>query len=316
MDKRLLIIDGRGTTERVPFPVDTPPHLINRPEVATFEDSIEWHKQAQLHTQNAVSFTQEYGHVFREPSVNRIMVVNMSDIHWGHKDVDYDFVDRLFRLIETTPDTYCIFGWNILDAAIPAQFPDGVMWSNMTAQEQVYTFREKLRKLYGMGKLLGAIGDCTCHEGWMTRKTGWMIYRELFEGVDVPLLLNGGYLDIQVSVQTYRTALFHKIKYWSQFNKTHGGDRAMDRLVDAEIVFTSHLHQAAVGQSNRYNPPFTKQTAVVSSGTCKLFDKFSRGNFGKEGERGGQAIMLWADKHAFQVIYNLEIGCELMQESK
>jgi len=651
-----IITDSKGTEK--PIYPGTSPNLpiqgegeIKRPTFTTYEEALEWNKQAQKHTEQAISFTQEYAKRIVEPQYgNRIMVVNVSDVHWGHFDVDYDYVDQLFNLIEKTPDTYCIFGWNLLDAAIPAQFPDGVMWSGQTAQEQVYTFRDKLRRLDGLHKILGAIGDsrcydgetevlvrnhgfvrfdallknefpnelevatlnlqtgefewqkptrwikkwhkgkiynfvnqkvnfmvtpdhnmlyferedklnfkriearnweqggkqfvkgswnwkgvnkkklfgydailfmqllgwyisegyvhnlkkgnieicqkkeskyyleicellkkmgihpikcktgvqftnrnlakylkklgyswnkfipdefkqlskrhllaflysywkgdgyfgdgkrwrkkdspicCStaskrlasdlveiiikcgwgamfsewereagnlfpngkraktrrtqynvnicrnifphfrskpkireyddyvyclsvpnevilvrrkgkvaynfqCHEGWMKRTTGWMIYRELFEGIDVPLLLNGGYLDVQVKDESYRIGLFHKIKYWSQFNKTHGGDRAMDRLVDAEIVFTSHLHQAATGQSQRYNPPFTKETAVVSSGTCKLHDKFARGMMGSEGEKGGQAIILWADKHKFNTVFDLEVGSEMM----
>lgn len=302
----------------LPFSQDLEFGKTIRPKVSTYKEGLEWNKKGKEHTFEALTFVQEYGSARIHPHYdNKAWVVSLADIHWGHKDVDYDFADKLLSTVENTPDTYAVVGWNLLDAAIPSQFPDGVMWSNMTAQEQVYTFRDKLRALYDKKKLLGGIGDCSCHEGWMKRGTGWMIYRELFEGMDdVPLLKNGGYLDITVNDETYRTAHFHKTKYWSQFNKTHGGDRAMDRIVDAEIVFTSHIHQAAVGQTERYNPPFTKNTAVISSGTCKLQDNFTRGHMGKDGEKGGQGIMLWGDKHKFQVIYDLDIGAEIMWQKK
>lgn len=313
---RNLVINGNGDVKKVPFPTVALPleFEIKRPTLTTYEDGLEWNKQAKEHADKSLSFTQEYAQTKVNPYGDRFMVVNVSDLHWGHFDTDYYRVDHLLSLIENTPDVYCVFGWNLLDAAIPAQFPDGVMWSGQTAQEQVYTFNDKLKKLHAKNKIIGAIGDSSCHEGWMKRKTGWMIYRELFEGVDVPLLKNGGYLDVNVHDESYRFALFHKIKYWSQFNKTHGGERAMDRLVDAEIVFTSHLHQGAVGQTNRYNPPFTKETAVVSSGTCKLNDNFARNNLGKEGELPGQAIILWANRHAKNVVYNLEDGIDLLNQ--
>jgi len=316
---RNLIIDGLGTIEKVPYPIPNSPieTLIKRPTITTYEEGLQWNKEAQEHTDKALSFTQEYAKVKTEPiGDNKILVVNMSDIHWGHMDTDYNYVDKLFTTIEETPNTYCVFGWNILDAAIPAKYPDGVMWSGQTAQEQVYTFNDKLKKLHSLNKILGGIGDASCHEGWSKRATGWMIYRELFDGVDVPLLLNGGYLDVGVSGEDYRMALFHRIKYFSTLNKLHGGERAMDRMADAEIVFTSHLHQAAVGQTNRYNPPFKKETAVVSSGTCKLHDKHARGYMGVDGEPGGQGIILYADKHSFQVIYDLNVGNEIMSGKK
>jgi hypothetical protein len=316
MHERDIITDSRGTIKRVGFPVENNPIStkdIKRPQLTSYQEALEWNKQAQEHTEKAISFTTDYARVFVEPkNDNKIFIMNVSDWHWGHKDTDYEYLDKVVKMIENTPNAYMVFGWNLLDAAIPAQFPDGVMWSNQTAQEQVYTFNDLLRRLQDKNKIIGGIGESSCHEGWAKRKTGWAVYRELFSGINCPLLNNGSYLDIVIKDQNYRLGLFHKTPYYSQFNKTHAGDRAMDRVVDAEIVFTSHLHQAAVGQTQRYNPPFTKETAVVSSGTCKLMDKFGRNNFGKEGERCGQGIILWGDKHKFNVVYDFEVAHELM----
>lgn len=308
-----IIIDGKGTERRIYPPVDLLPE-IQRPEITTYEEALEWNKLAQEHSEGAMIFTQEYAKVECHPRLtNRIFLANISDLHFGHHDVDYDFLDKSIKTIQYTPDMKGILGWNILDAAIPAQFPDGLLWSGQSAQEQTYTFREKLQELHRNNKLVAGIGEASCHEGWLKKRAGWMVYRELFEGIDdVPLLLNGGYLEVVVGAETYRLALFHKTRYWSTLNKSHGGQRMLDRIADAEIVFTSHMHRASVEQSQRYNPPFTKATAIVSSGTCKLRDRWQRGNAGEEGEKGFQGIMLWADKHKFQVVYDLEVGRELM----
>jgi hypothetical protein len=83
-------------------------------------------------------------------------------------------------------------------------------------------------------------------------------------------------------------------------------------VADADIVFTSHNHFAAVDQQNRFNPPFDKQVATVASGTAKLQDQWQRDHFGTEGEPGGQGIMLWKDRHQFQVIYDFRVGREMM----
>lgn len=214
---RSLIINGRGQVERVPYPVENQlilPRGVIRPEITTYEEGLEWNKQAQEHSRKALEFCQDYAKVGLNLHGNKGWLINVSDVHWGHYDTDYEYVDKLFKTIETTPDTFAVIGWNLLDAAIPAQFPDGVMWSGQTAQEQVYTFRDKLKTLYDAHKLIGGIGEASCHEGWMRKKTGWMIYRELFDGMnDIPLLYNGGYLDINIEDQEYRMALFHQIKY-------------------------------------------------------------------------------------------------------
>jgi len=313
-EDRKLIIDGQGTEKIVPYPVDVRETPIKRPQLNSYEEALEWNKQAQEHTERAVGFLQEYAEVRLNPvDNNKVFLVNGSDLHWGHNDVDYDFLDSSLKIIEDTPNIAMALGWNILDAAIPAQFPDGLLWSGQSAQEQVYTFRDKLKQLDSKHKILAAIGDCNCHEGWMKKKAGWAVYRELFEGIDVPLLINGGYLDINVGEQKYRLSMFHKPKYWSSLNKTHGGYRLMDRVANSEIIFTSHYHQASIGQEERYNPPFTKDTAVVASGTCKIMDHWGLANFGTNGTRGFQGIILYADRHKFQVVYDLEIAKDLMK---
>ena len=311
-----LIIDGKGT-ERIIFPAPEALPPIKRPEITSYKEALEWNIAHQKHTEKAVSFTQEYAKVVCNPVAlsNRIHVVNIADLHWGHLDVDYGFLDKSLQTIEDTPNMVGILTWNTLDAAIPAKFPDGVMWSGQTAQEQVYTFRDKLKSLYDKGKILAAIGDASCHEGWGKRATGWMIYRELFEGIDVPLLLNGGILDLSVGEQTYRIGLFHKTRYWSSLNKGHGGERMMDRIADCQIVFTAHNHWAVTQRSTRFNEPFRKATAVVAGGTCKLFDKFSRSNWGTDGEPGFQGVTLWADKEGIETVFDIEKAKELMLDA-
>jgi hypothetical protein len=318
MHERDLVINSRGEVERVPYPYENPPILgngIKRPTITSYQEGLEWNKQAQEHADKAIGFNQEYAKRMVEPQHgNKIMVVNLSDLHWGHYDTDYNLIDHWMNVVEKTPDTYCTFGWNVLDAAIPAQFPDGVMWSGQTAQEQVYTFKDKIDQLCEKNKVLTAIGSGSCHEGWTKRKAGWQIYRELFGDTNVPLMQNGAYLDLQVGDENYRIAQFHKLKYYSTLNKTHGGLRALDRFADAEIVFTSHYHFAATGMTTMYNPPFEKDVAVIASGTAKVHDKFSRDNYGVEGQKGGQAILLWSDKHKFQTIFDIDVGKEIMEK--
>jgi hypothetical protein len=229
--------------------------------------------------------------------------------------VDYDFLDKSLKTVENTPNMKAVFTWNLLDAAIPAQFPDGLLWNGMTAQNQVYTFKEKLKELYEKDKIVAAIGESQCHEGWVGKKAGWLIYRELFDGINVPLLLNGGILDVQVGGEVYRTGLFHKTRYWSTLNKTHGGERIMDRIADCEIAFTSHMHKAGVARGTRYNPPFRKATAIVAGGTSKLKDRWLRGHIGEEGEPGFQSVVLWADDHKMETIFQLDAASEMMKDA-
>jgi len=314
-----LIIDGHGTERIIYPPIELPrsPGIV-RPEPVTFDEALEWNKHYQEFQEKTLIFTQEYAQAKREPigNSNKIDLVNVCDIHYGSMYVDYDFLKHCLETIEYTPNMYGIFTWNLLDAAIPGQFPDGLLWNGMTAQNQVYTFKEELKRLHSKGKIIAAIGEAACHEGWGTKKMGWMIYRELFEGMDdIPLLTNGGVLDIQVGGQVYRAGLFHKTRYWSTLNKTHGGERIMDRIADCELAFTSHMHKAGVARGTRYNPPFRKATAIVAGGSCKLKDRWLRGHIGEEGEPGFQSVTLWADSHGMEVVFDLDKARENMLDA-
>lgn len=310
-----IVVNSRGA-ERVVYPDRRTPPPPARPEILTYKEALEWNIHSQEVRERMglplVNFAETR---FDPVHSNKVLVVNIGDLHWGHQSVDYQFLDRNLSIIENTPNIAGMLTWNILDASIPSMFPDGVMWSSQTAQEQVYTFRDKLRKLYEKGKLICAIGSCSCHEGWMKKKAGWLIYKELFEGIDVPLLNNGGLADVQVGEQTYRFGLAHKLRYWSTLNETHGGQRLIDRIADCDIALTSHMHRGAVSQHSRYNPPFRKQIGVIASGTCKLKDEWLRDRTGEQGKPGFQGVMLWADEHRFQVVYDLDIGEELMLDA-
>jgi len=145
----------------------------------------------------------------------------------------------------------------------------------------------------------------------MKKHAGWQIYRELFEDIDVPLLSNGAVVDVQVGSETYRIGLAHKLRYWSTLNETHGGLRMLDRIADADIAFTSHMHRGAISQTSRFNPPFRKEVGIVASGTCKLKDEWLRDRTGEEGKPGFQGVMLWGDRPNFQVVHDIDTGKEL-----
>ena len=316
MHEREIIINGQGDTERVPYPLANNPIItsdIKRAEVVTYEEGMEWNKQAQEHNRKFEVNTQPYAEVEIKPIGNKVWLSFMADIHWPNFGVDYDRLDADFKRIEETPDAYVAFAWNLLDAPIVSQFPDGVLRNGQHAQEALYTFKDKLMKLHKLNKIVGAIGSGSCHEGWTKKKAGWDIYRELFDGINIPLLNNGGILNIKLPDYNYKVGLFHKLPYHSTLNKTHGGQRVMDRIADCDIAVTSHYHFAEISQGLRFNPPFRKDVGVVATGTYMLDDGWAKDNFGKEGEPGGQSVILFADRKKFQTIFYGDVAQDFMK---
>jgi len=313
---REIIIDGQGTIERVPYPLANNPIItsdLKRLEITSYEEGLEWNKQAQEHHRKADVITQPYAEVKLEPIGNKIWLRFIADVHWPNFGVDYDRLDADLKATEETPDAYVAFAWNLLDAPIVSQFPDGVLRNGQHAQEALYTFKDKLMKLYKLNKIVGAIGSGSCHEGWTKKRAGWDIYRELFDGMNIPLINNGGIINIKLPDYNYKVGMFHKLPYYSTINKSHGAQRAFDRIADCDIVVTSHRHFAEVSQSVRFNPPFTKDTGVVATGTYYLDDEWSKDNFGREGEPGGQSVILFADRKKFQTVFYGDVAQDFMK---
>ena len=255
----------------------------------------------------------------RIPSDLPIGVAFIGDTHIGSVFTNMPEVLRKIQTVKETPNMYAIFMGNIIDNAIPAQFPDNMLSNTMNPDKQVELAQRLIKDLDASHKVIAAVTS-PCHEGWSWKKAGQDVNRLIYgyEGRQFPVMENGGELDIKVGKQTYKGALYHQTgPFNSNFNETHAV-KQMHRLnlqMDKDFVAGAHNHVGAVEEvfegTGRSRRKVTYIRTGSEKGTGDLHDPFVQGRSGKTGEPSGQTLELFPDKHDSMAELDFDTGVAL-----
>lgn len=233
-----------------------------------------------------------------------IGIVHIGDIHLGSVYTNTDEVLRKFKMIKEYPNLYVVLMSNLIDNAIPSQFPDSMMANAINPNEQVMMMRAIVKDLNHAGKVLAAVTS-PCHEGWTWKKAGQDINDLIFGFKErkFPVLENGGELLLRLGQETYRGALYHQVgPFESQFNETHAL-RQMNRLqkgMGMDWIAGAHRHFAAAqtvyedSGDNRHVVGYLR--TGTEKGTGDIHDAWAVGRYGNSAEPTGQTLHLWPNE--------------------
>jgi len=243
-----------------------------------------------------------------------VTIFFVGDVHYGSIYTAHDVFMEHIRGIVDAPNCYVIFMSNLIDNAMPARFPDGMLSNGLPPDKQVYAIRRIVEDLDRHGKVPVT---SNCHEGWTHRATGQDVNALLFgfEGRKFPVLENGGRLRLQFPSRQYISALYHKVgPFESNFNETHAL-RQMNRLrqnMEADIVVGAHKHFSAANVVYEGFGERSKQVAYIRSGTYKgiteTHDMFAVNRYGATGEIGGQSVTILPEIDILDAHLQYEIG--------
>jgi hypothetical protein len=305
---------------REPRPDLTPEFLDKKATDYTYEYAAQQVK-ARREKYEAGRFYQETATVKirgRDP----ISVTMIGDVHFGSALSDEERFEADAKRIEEHEGQYAVLMGNLIDNAIPGQFPSNMLANELHPEEQVAAMRQRIAQMDNKGKVLAALG-APCHEGWTWSHAGQDVNRLLFEGRNFPVLDNGGELTIKVGEggkeQDYKIALYHQIgRFESQLNKSNAPQRMQQlRNQEADVVVGAHRHigeamQTYVGQDEKTRKP----KVFIRSGTYKTKDKWARDRGFGSGEPGGESVMLWPDQKKMQPFLNPETATETHEAIK
>jgi hypothetical protein len=215
---------------------------------------------------------------------------------------------------------YVVFLGNLVDNAIPAKFPDGMLANALHPHRQFETMQAQIKELDQAGKILAALDEGSCHEGWSWQKAGISATKLLYgyEGRNFPVLSNGGILDLTVGQETYRIGLWHKQgPFNSNFNKSHSllqNRRLGNRNTDIEAG-AHHHNSEALNTWVGYLQQMTR-AGFIRVGTYKgywpdgdgLPDRFVVDRWGKSGEPPGNSAILYPFSHDLETTLGFEAG--------
>jgi hypothetical protein len=233
-----------------------------------------------------------------------VAIVHIGDTHLGSIYTNTQEVLRKFKEIKDTPNMYCVLMSNLIDNAIPSQFPNNMLANGIPPDKQVMLMRSIAQDLNQSGKILAAVTS-PCHEGWTYKHTGQDINALIFgfKNRKFPILQNGGRLNVQVGKTKYLGALYHQVgPFESNFNEAHAL-RQLNRLqqmMEPDWIAGAHRHFAIAEMVYEGNGENRKPVAYIRTGTEKgtkyPHDEFSVGRSGGTGEPTGQTIHLWANQ--------------------
>jgi hypothetical protein len=245
-----------------------------------------------------------------------ISIVGMGDLHIGSVSCNLKEVQRKFKEIEDTPNMYCVLMSNLIENAIPSQFPSNMLNANLTPDKQVLVMRNIVESLNAKGKILGAVTS-PCHEGWTWKHTGQDINTLIygFKERNFPVLQNGGKLTIKFDKQKYTGYLYHQVgPFDSNFNKTHAL-KQLNRLnlrMNADFIFGAHRHVASSEVVYEGTGVDRRLTAYIRTGSEKgtgnIHDDFAVGKLGKTGEPTGSMLHLMGNKFGMMTNTDFDMG--------
>lgn len=237
----------------------------------------------------------------------------LSDIHLGHAGVDLEALSEYLAFIRTGM-TKTFFAGDIVDNFSPVAIPEGMLGDPMVPQVQLEMMTRLFREYEP--HTLGVV-NTPSHDGWTRKKTGIDLLALAVKGTEIPLLKNGGVLDLSVNGQRYKIVIFHKIdKYNSSLNRLNAHHRVRELHTEADVVLSAHRHIGAMEKSvHREGKPY-----FVQLGTTKIDDSYGEveGMFPRP-QVFFPTLFFDTRKHNVEAIEDLEMArnfCEMMEQTR
>jgi hypothetical protein len=240
-----------------------------------------------------------------------ICIFFVGDVHYGSVFCEHKLFHKHMNMIKRTKGCFVVFMSNMIDNAIPSQYPSNMLNNSIPPDKQVIAMRKVMEDLNRHNKILGAVTS-PCHEGWTWKHTGQDINALIygFPKRKFPVLDNGSILKVKVGRVTYNVALFHQVgPFESNFNETHALKQMnrLNLLMRGDVVVGAHRHFSAAQLVYEGNGESRKPVAYIRTGTYKgtgkTHDSWSVGRYGATGEPSGQSVILYPSR---KMIVNLE----------
>lgn len=241
MDNR-IVIDGKGTTERVPTlnhtAIEKPQHTFG---ITTFAEYIDKARE-MADFRKEESLWKDEIKIDIKTDAQWFGVQAWGDFHIGSHGVDYDKLEELLAGVVRHDNLKTITLGNLGDFFVPLGGPkDGILGDVFPPQTQMVTIKKFLTEY--QDHILASVNEPD-HADWVYRSSGIDVYEFLGRELNIPLVTAGGSVKINFGEVEYDIMPFHKIaKFKSAFNLTHGHKRALELHRDADCVLAGHTHK-------------------------------------------------------------------------
>lgn len=172
-----------------------------------------------------------------------IVVLVISDLHYGNKNVNMEYVEKLLNFVKEYDRAYCVLNGDIIDNWVKLAPAGGIYDQSIKPEYQEEIITNKLLPI--KNKILALITGN--HENRSTRQGDKNPAKTMANKLDVAYLGAGGRINLNFGEFVYKMHMRHRYRYESSFNPCHACGRLIEQLdSDADIVGIGHKHDPAV----------------------------------------------------------------------
>lgn len=207
----------------------------------------------RINSEEAENSSYEFSVVHHNIDISddKLTLIPLGDIHYGHPACRLDMVEDLLQFLEEEYERpYRIVLMGDLWEGATTRSPNSLFEVEVSPQEQYETMLSLLSPY--KDKILGAIvGN---HEQFATRITGLQKMRDFCREMGIPFLKYKGIVDLYLNGISYRIFFQHG----STSSRTPGGKmnalyRMNEVVPDADIYLHAHTHTRTVGSDSLYS---------------------------------------------------------------
>ena len=201
-----------------------------------------------------------------------LLVLCASDLHAGALATDGDMIDYLRDLVLSQPNAGVVLLGDEVEGLKEAYLNTNTARTPIDFTEQIDYMRGKfLEPLASQGRILAMVSGYWGHPGWAEDATTINTWRIMTDGLNIPILQNGGRLNVKFPnghVQSMR--IWHNPPGSSKTDPVYGLRNAAFQTSESSRTdgyMNGHIHRVAVGKEIYSG----SKTAVyyISSGTAK-----------------------------------------------
>lgn len=213
-----------------------------------------------------------------------VQVIVASDWHLGSIASDLNAMMEMRDYILENDNVGVIFAGDELEGLTAKYLSTNTAKTPFDFQQQIEFLKHMFfEPLAERGKVLGMVSEYWGHPGWAADATTINTWRLMVGDLDIPIIKNGGDLEIQFPNKTS-----HRIKVWhnppgsSKYDEVAGLREAMQGISESsrpEGAVSGHIHR--MGVAKEIYAGAKKQVYYISAGTYKGSNpKLPRDSFG------------------------------------
>jgi len=243
-------------------------------------------------------------------NLDYVLVYGTGDWHLGSEHVEYGRFQKDMELIKKTQGAYMVIVGDERDNFVNPKFTAGLFEGVLNPQQQADMHLGVLMDMNE--KILARVGGN--HTSWTWYQCGVNIENYWQEGMQSPLMRNGGFMHFNLNKQEYMGFLHHGISIFnSNFNPNHASKRAFEFLGPYDFMFSGHTHVSETAHSYRWADEFQKDYVQCRTGTYKLNDQYARSRQLGSGQPPGSCILFDTQEKRMIPFLKLEDGVEALQ---